>query len=369
MHVPRWTDWLSGQVERHPGFWIGLGRWETRALSERLDDVLIDRPVYIAGLARSGTTVLLELLAGCANVATHRYRDFPAVLTPWLWSRFWDHAVRTGEQPVERAHGDRIRVTSESPEAFEEMVWMAFFPEAHDPERSSVLDHRTDHPHFERFYRDHVRKILLLRDGSRYVAKGNYNLTRLEYLRKLAPDARFVIPVRDPVAHVASLARQHERFVGEGRRDDRVRKHLRRSGHFEFGMDRRPIHTGDPAGVDELRSLWSEGREIEGWAAYWSLVYAHVLRSLEASPALADAVSVVRYEDLCARPGHVLSSVLAHCQLNGEDAVQQAEQRVRPPDYYHSPLDDADVETVRERTRRVAAALGYGQDRPTVGRS
>ena len=127
LSVPRWTDFLSGLQERHARMWIGLGNFETRILSERLDKVPIVKPVYIAGLARSGTTILLELLARHPDVTSHRYRDFPPVLTPWFWNWFVDRAGNGPQAASERAHGDGIDVTAESPEAFEEVIWMAFF--------------------------------------------------------------------------------------------------------------------------------------------------------------------------------------------------------------------------------------------------
>jgi hypothetical protein len=119
--------------------WVGLGNLESRLLSERLSAIQIKKPVYVAGLARSGTTILLELLARHPHLASHRYRDFPPVLTPWFWNWFVDRASVGGEAASERAHGDGIEVTSESPEAFEEVVWMAFFPGLHDPAVNSVL--------------------------------------------------------------------------------------------------------------------------------------------------------------------------------------------------------------------------------------
>jgi len=360
MRVPRWMDWLSGHVERNPRFWIRLGRCESWVLRDRLDDIPIERPVYVTGLARSGTTILLELLARHHDVSTHRYRDYPPVLTPWFWSRFLDRAARRTEVARERAHGDGIRVTPESPEAFEELVWMAFFPEAHEPTRSAVLGERVRRPAFEAFYRDHLRKLLLLRGGRRYVAKGNYNLTRLAYLRTIFPDARFVVPVREPCAHVASLMRQHERFSTEGARDPRIRRHLRRSGHFEFGLDRRAIHTGDDAAAEHVRELWASGREIEGWAAYWALVYGHVRESLERAPELRAATLVLRYEDLCARPEQTVRRVLDHCALSAGDLPRVARETIRAPDYYRAPFDSTDLRLISRRTRSVARSFGYG---------
>src|SRR3546814_14155500 len=87
-------------------------------------------------------------------------------------------------------------ITPDSPEAFEEVLWMAFFPDLHDPTASSVLDERTDNAAFESFYRDHIRKLLRVRGGRRYLSKGNYSVTRLEYLLKVFPDARFILPVQ-----------------------------------------------------------------------------------------------------------------------------------------------------------------------------
>src|SRR5690606_3297213 len=103
-------------------------------LRERLDPLPADRPVYVSGLARSGSTILLELLARHPELVTHRYRDFPLVLTPHAWNWFVDRAGRADHVAKERAHRDRIKVTPESPEAFEEVLWMAFFPQLHSQE-------------------------------------------------------------------------------------------------------------------------------------------------------------------------------------------------------------------------------------------
>src|SRR3546814_17544543 len=76
----------------------------------------------------------------------------------------------------------------------EEMLWMAVFGRLHDPHASAVLDAATDCPGFERFFADHMRKLLWVRRRPRYLSKANYNVTRMEYLLKLFPDARFVLP-------------------------------------------------------------------------------------------------------------------------------------------------------------------------------
>ena len=214
--VSTWIDLLGAWVNRSPGFWKWLGNVETQALADHIAGIRIEQPIYISGLARSGSTILLEILALHDTTATHAYKDFPPVLTPYFWNWFLDRAQKRDTVAVERAHGDGIAVTPDSPEALEEVLWMVFFPHVHDPVHSNVLDATTDAPAFASFYRNHLRKLLWLRGGARYLAKGNYNITRLEYLLQLFPDARFVIPVREPVSHIASLRRQHERERGRG---------------------------------------------------------------------------------------------------------------------------------------------------------
>jgi hypothetical protein len=108
-----------------------FGVLESDILRRRLSPLPIDRPVFITGLARSGTTLLLNLLAKVAGVATHRFRDFPVLWTPLAWNWFHGRAA-TAEAAVERSHRDRIKITKESPEAFEEPLRQSFFPDAHD---------------------------------------------------------------------------------------------------------------------------------------------------------------------------------------------------------------------------------------------
>jgi hypothetical protein len=364
--VAPWMDRAGGFIERHVDWWIKLGSIETALLEGTLADVRIDRPIYVTGLARSGTTILLETLARHPDVATHRYRDFPFLFTPYLWNRWLDLVPRKPEKPAERSHNDGIAVTSESPEAFEESLWMAFFPGQHDPSRSGLMDRSAHHSAFERFYRDHIRKLLAVRRGCRYVAKGNYNLTRIPYLAKLFPDARFVVPVRDPVWHVASLMKQHGLFLAGQRDNPPALRHLRRVGHFEFGEDRRPINLGDNAAAADIAALWRAGEEVRGWARYWSQVHRYVLDLRDRAQDLQSAMRIVRYEDLCAAPRAALEGVLAHCGLAGDgNLLSWAAERFHPPGYYRPGFTAAELATIAEETAEVALRFGYA---PAAGR-
>src|SRR3546814_18543019 len=91
----------------------------------------------------------------------------------------------------------------------------------------------------------------------------------MEYLLKLFPDARFVLPLRDPAAHIASLMKQQRLFCEGERRHPAALEHMRRIWHFEFGIDRRPINVGDGA-IGEVLQAFKSGDEVGGQALYWA---------------------------------------------------------------------------------------------------
>lgn len=363
-HVPPSVRALSAAVAGMPRLWRWLGNLESHAEGEALRRRAVDRPIYVAGLPRSGSTVLLEALAAHREVATHRYRDFPLLFTPIWWNRFLNRAPRDEGPPRERAHADRITVTAESPEALEEMLWMSFFPETHDPQQPSVLGPSTAAPAFERFYRDHLRKILLIRGGRRYAAKANYNIARLEYLLKLFPGARFIVPVRRPRAQIASLRKQHALLLEAARRHPQSVAYLDRIGHFEFGAHRRPIHFGDGPAVERVQHLWSAGEEVHGWARYWAMAYGHIAGRLRANTALRSATLIVRYEDLCHDSAPQLRRVLEHCGLDGDEPslVERFANRLTPPTYYDPTFTEEEERVIAEETAEIAGFFGYAAE-------
>ena len=284
-----------------------VGDQESRRHHAALDAIPLTRPIFVTGLARSGTTTVLAALTRSGEVGSHQYRDFPFLGAPLTWSRLQGRLGKPAEA-VERPHKDRILITSASPDAFEEPLWRQFFPAQHEVGANQRLTADLNHPKFEAFYRDHLRKILHLRGAGRYVSKGNYNVGRIEYLARLFPDAVFVVPVRRPLEHVASLCRQHALFASYGEADPRVPLYLAAAGHFEFGLQRRPLVLS--AGAAERQASFNAGDDILGYAQQWAEVYGHVTR-LMADPELSERILLVRYEDLCADPKGGLDQIIA----------------------------------------------------------
>jgi hypothetical protein len=351
---------LTRLVHDFTGFWSGLGGLESDALRPMLDSIELRQPVYITGLPRAGSTILLRVLAGIPGVATHRYSDFPFLFTPYWHNRFLSRLGGKDGAAVERAHADGIQVTPKSPESLEEILWMHFFPRVHDPAVSNILAADVSHPAFPGFYRDHLRKLLLVRSGRRYLAKNNYAFTRLQYIRKLFPDARFILLVRDPVGQIASLMKQQQIFSKRYAGDPRALVRLRSMGHFEFGPERRPVNLDDPSGTQTVTDYWDSGLEVQGWASYWRLVYKFVSRLLETDGALREATLPVRFEDLCNSPAETLSAIARHCGLSGaENVIRASAPTFRFPTYYNVAFRPEDLRAIREMTAEVAAGFGY----------
>jgi hypothetical protein len=356
--VPFLSHFLGGLVHRHRRFWLWLGRRESSLLAQEIAPISVRMPIFVCGLARSGSTLLHEVISSHPSVATHRIKDYPMVFTPYWWRRATAKQRPTAAR--ERPHRDGMMITTDSPDSIEEMLWMAFFPRCHDPSISNLIGAEEHNPAFESFYDAHIRKLLLAEGAARYAAKANYHVARLPYLVRLFPDAKFIIPVRSPVGHIASLMRQHQWFSTWHRKHARALAFMQRSGHFEFGLDRRPMHLGDGERVRRIVDAWATGDEVRGQALYWDLIYAYLARLLDSDARVRAASLVVRFETICDAPSETLRAVLSHCQLpDAESIVKRFAPGIRYPTYYQNNFSPHDLDAIREEIAATASLWGY----------
>lgn len=361
-HVPKMLHWRTRFVDSTAPAWRQLARLESSVLRDDLDGTAIEKPIYIAGVPRAGSTILTELMSRHPDATSHRYSDFPNVYTPFWRNWLAKYSERQQAELVERAHRDRIMVSNESPEAVEEVIWMQFFDDLHDPATDQVLTEATSNPEFESFYRDHIRKLLLARNRNRYLAKGNYNTTRIRYIRRLFPDARFIVPVRNPFNQVASLIKQDRLFQQANQEDPRVDRQLRMSGHFEFGPGRRPVCIGDGMDARTILDHWKAGRSAAGWALYWHTIYSHVLDALADNNELESATFLLRYEDLCRDPEGTIRQLFEHVRLDAsaaEPLIAEYAGRISEPNYYRPDFSDEEFRQVLTICKPAASRLGY----------
>lgn len=351
----RFFGWL---VHKHSDFWIDIGKLETRALKSKLDTISIEAPIYVTGLARSGTTLLLNIIASHRDLTSFKYCDYYGIFTPYIAEMIFRISRVNHQQKRERAHRDGMMVNIFSPEAMEEVLWMQFFDYLHAPETSNILTEQTHHPEFETIYRSILSKLILLRKAKRIVSKNNYNITRIPYLRKMYKDARCIIAVRHPLSHIASLMRQHELNLVHFSSSQHL-SYLRNAGHFEFGINRIPI-TVSTSKTHEIQALWEQGRTIEGWAEYWNAIYQWTYEEILAKDEVNSACMVMPFEELCASPSMRIADILTFCDLDHSDLwIESWAEEVHYQPNYLSPFTDSEKELVMNICGRTAERFGY----------
>jgi hypothetical protein len=323
--APDWTQYSGLEKVLHriafatPGMPRIFGQLDQDIFAPKVLPEIAGPPVFVTGLPRAGTTLLLELLAASGVFASFTYRHMPFVLAPCMWRRLTGRFRREG-QAVERSHGDGMQISFDSPEAFEEVLWLAFHKKDYvRPDHLIPIDRLTADPELPAFLTDVARRLMAA-DGlgpRRYLSKNNANIGRLETVTQMFPQGRMLICLRDPVAHARSLQRQHQRFLNIHARDPFAARYMRWIGHFDFGAEFRPIRFGaalDPGAPDF-------------WLRYWTEAYGYALEHL------GPGRSVFCYEQLLEKPRVVLERLAEELELpDAARFVAEAEQvRSAPP--------------------------------------
>lgn len=326
------------------GSWIQLAAadCEDALFGADIAGVQSSRPIFITSLPRAGTTILLSLLARMPGLATHRYRDMPFVMAPLLWSRL-SGAHRRSAGDLERAHGDGLRINLDSPEAFEEVIWRAFWPHKYGSDGIQCWDTNDANAEAEAFIRSHHRKIVALRSGDRsasgrYLSKNNANISRIELIASMMPDATIVIPVRNPLDHAASLLKQHRNFLDIHRRDAFSREYMADIGHYEFGQLHRPILF---PGVEEIPRK-HDPLEINYWLAYWIAAFEYLWHRRH-------HVLFVNYEALCDDGAGTLRRISERLGIETADNTAMIGRELKRPEP-HDELTAAAQPALRDRT-------------------
>lgn len=271
-------------------------------------------PVFVTGLARAGTTILMRELHATGQFGSLTYADMPFVLAPNLWARLSSRGRVAGEKR-ERAHGDGIEVDTQSPEALDEVYWRIFDGAAYiQPE--CLVPHVPDEDLIAG-YRDLMRLVLLRSGKRRYLSKNNNMVLRLRTLAAAMPEARFLVPLRDPLQHAQSLLAQHIRFQAS---DSFTRDYMTWLGHHEFGATHLPMLLG-PDVSDKQPAHPAQGPQtLDYWLRLWISVHLY----LEDIAATAANVILVPQDRLARDPA-------VWRRLAAEMAVEAGDiQEIRP---------------------------------------
>ena len=266
-----------------------------------------ESPVFISGLARAGTTILMRTFYETGEFRSLTYRDMPFVLMPNLW-KVLSTAFQKNQIAKERAHGDGIEVNFDSPEAFEEVFWKTFLADDY-----LFKDHLSPHaPNTEVIdqFRHFVSHVVLSADHpeqQRYLSKNNNNVLRLGSIRKAFPAALIIVPFRDPVQQAISLLKQHTQFCVMHKRDKFSRDYMEWLGHHEFGGTHRPFQFGERWRVTPIQN---DPENINYWLALWINTYNYLLET-----ASKDTLFLC-FEELCREPQKVMSSLFTMANIS-----------------------------------------------------
>ena len=339
-----------------------LDNVETLILSKKLSNYHEGKNIYITGLARAGTTIVLEMLSKHPDVATHRYIHTPTAYFPYTWTKF-ARKTKIFIKPVERLHQDGIFVNRESPEALEEVFWRDNFLNLHNEDISAVMNHEVSNKKFETFYRNHIAKLLYTLSKSRYLTKNNYNVTRMEYLLQIFPKSKFLLIIRNPINHIASLIKQNILFRKMGMVDQRLEHFTQLIGHYEFGYNRKSINVGNYQIIKNIREIWSRNyNDVKGWALYWASIYNFIADALNKNKKLGKATLIVRYDDLVNNPSETIDKILDHTHLKKEKFKKIKKYYIKnlhKPTYYQPNFSKQELKDIAEITDSTASLFGY----------
>lgn len=294
---------------------------EDGVFSKDIEGIEDSPPVFITSLPRAGTTVMLNALHDVPGMATHLYRDMPFIMAPLFWSRL-SGGFQKDQTLQERAHGDGLTVGYDSPEAFEEVIWRNFWPNHFRQSDIALWNENDRDGEATDFFRRHFRKIISLRSGSngRYISKNNGNIARIDLIGATFSDAALVVPIREPAEHAASLLRQHQNFLEQHKKDAFVRRYMRDIGHYDFGMNHRPIAF---AGMGAIAKTHSP-TDPDYWLGYWIAAMTHV-------KARAKNLIIVDQQKLQTEPQATMTRVCTAANIDPAEADFAPYFKVIPP--------------------------------------
>ena len=241
--------------------------------------------VFITSLPRSGTTSLLNFLYSSNSFASLTYKNMPFILSPHF-SNFFN---KRNTLKKERMHKDGIIYDINSPEAFDEI----FFDNNEDFIKNELLNY--------------VKLILISKKKERYLSKNNLNYKRIDLIKSIIPNSKFLIPIREPLHHAYSLFQQHLHFSKLQKEDDFIKRYMNYLGHNEFGIDHKSWK--NPINFDNFN-------DINYWLEQWYLFYQDIIKKYQSY----ENCFFIFYEDLTNLD--YLNSLLRILDLNKNEKIK-----------------------------------------------
>jgi hypothetical protein len=243
-----------------------LFKIEEMLFANQLTDVKNHQHIFITGLPRSGTTILLEFLYKTNKFASLTYNDMPFILSPNLFLKF---NRRQNFQLKERMHKDNIQFNLQSPEAFDDVFFQTF-----------------NKDEIQKNLKTFISLVLKKYDKKFYLSKNNNNYKRIKLIQSIFPLAKFIVPFRNPLQHANSLLFQHRHFCKLQKQEKFILQYMNYLGHFEFGLNHRHWN---------LPKNFSDEFSLNYWLEQWLLFYEAILDKFSKF----SFITFISYEQIC----------------------------------------------------------------------
>jgi hypothetical protein len=185
----------------------------------------------------------------------------------------------------------------------------------------------------------------------------------MAFLLNIFPKAKFLLIIRNPVDHIASLIKQNKLFEKMGVKNPRLEHFTQLIGHYEFGHNRKCINVGNHEMIEKLSKIWlRNSSDIKAWALYWASIYNFIAKILNKNKKLAKATMIVRYDDLVNKPSETIDKILEHTQLTKEKFKKIKSYYIRnlhKPTYYRPIFTKQELKAIAEITNSTASLFGY----------
>lgn len=264
--------------------------------------------VYIAGLARSGSTSLMQYLGQLPEFVSLSYRNMPFVFLPRTGPKL---ISRKTDKEKERSHKDGMLHSLSTYEALEEPFWLHFAgPDFVQEERLIQHDVAEDiHAEYQKFRS-------MVAGGKTYLMKNNNHLLRAKSLHRLDAGngltTRTVIPFREPYAQAKSLLEQHNILSKLQKEDDFALDYMDLLVHHEFGLHSKTLLLGES---DDESLTAADPSRLEYWLRVWHVFYRDAFDLYAGEPDFC----FFCYEKYLANP---CGSLLSLCPFLDIDAKQ-----------------------------------------------
>ena len=207
-----------------------------------------EKHIFITSLPRSGTTALLNSFAESKELCSLKYKNMPFVTSPNI-SKIFKHNEGVSK---ERYHKDGIKINLESPESFDEV----FFSTYDEQEVIKELE-------------NYISLVLISNNKKRYLSKNNLNYKRIFLIKKIFPNSKFVITIREPLYHSFSLLNQHKNFTNMQNNSNFTKRYMNYLGHYEFGNNHKNWFTP---------KKYFDYNNINYWLEQWFLFYSNIIK-------------------------------------------------------------------------------------------